>query len=73
MERIRAAGGLYELIGADGAVIDNGYTVVVNDSINPLTQLAEGTIKAKVGAQVSSIGEVIELEITKSTLTATLV
>lgn len=73
MERIRAAGGLYELIGTDGTPIDNGYSIIVNESINPLTQLAEGTIKAKIGARVSSIGEVIELEITKSTLTATLV
>ena len=73
MERIRVAGGLYELIGTDGTPIDSGYSIIVNESINPLTQLAEGTIKAKVGARVSSIGEVIELEITKSTLTATLV
>jgi hypothetical protein len=38
-----------------------------------LTQLATGVIKAKVGARVSSIGDTIEVEITKSNLTASLV
>ena len=58
---------------AFGKQIDPGYTVQVNDSNNPLDQLASGKIKAKVGARVSSIGDKIEVEITKSNLTATLV
>lgn len=73
MDRIRIGGGLYEAFGADGKQIDPGYTVQVNDANNPLTQLATGVIKAKVGARVSSIGDKIEVEITKSNLTATLV
>lgn len=73
MDRIRVGGGLYEAFGADGRQIDPGYTVQVNDANNPLTQLATGVIKAKVGARVSSIGDKIEVEITKSNLTATLV
>ena len=73
MDRIRIGGGLYEAFDANGKQIDQGYTVQVNDANNPLTQLATGVIKAKVGARVSSIGDTIEVEITKSNLTATLV
>jgi len=73
MERIRLAGGLYESFDANGKQVDPGYTVQVNNANNPLTQLATGVIKAKVGARVSSIGDTIEVEITKSNLTATLV
>jgi hypothetical protein len=73
MERIRLGGGLYEAFDGTGRQIDPGYTVQVNDAINPLTQLATGVIKAKVGARVSSVGDRIEVEITKSNLTSTLV
>jgi len=73
MERLRSSGGLYELFDANGNSIDPGYSVIVSDALNPLSQIAEGIVKAKVGARVSAIGETIELEITKSTLTATLV
>lgn len=73
MERLRLAGGLFEAFDANGKQIDPGYTVQVNNANNPLTQLATGVIKAKVGARVSSIGDTIEVEITKSNLTSTLV
>lgn len=73
MDRIRIGGGLYEAFDANGKQIDQGYTVQVNDANNPLTQLATGVIKAKIGARVSSIGDTIEVEITKSNLTASLV
>lgn len=73
MDRIRQAGGVYEAIDANGKLVDPGYSVVVNDSLNPVSQLASGTIKARVGARISSIGETIEVEIVKSNLTASLV
>jgi len=73
MDRIRVGGGFYEAFDANGKQIDPGFTVQVNDAINPLTQLATGVIKAKIGARVSSIGDRIEVEITKSNLTSTLV
>lgn len=73
MDRIRVGGGLYEAFDGTGKQLDPGYTVQVNDAINPLTQLATGVIKAKIGARVSSIGDRIEVEITKSNLTSTLV
>lgn len=73
MDRIRQAGGVYEATDANGKLVDPGYSVQVNDSINPVSQLASGTVKAKVGARISSIGETIEVEIVKSNLTASLV
>jgi hypothetical protein len=73
MDRIRQAGGVYEAVDTNGRIVDPGYSIVVNDSLNPVSQLADGTIKARVGARISSIGETIEVEIVKSNLTASLV
>jgi hypothetical protein len=73
LEPLRLAGGLYEAFDVLGSRIDYGYTVVVNDAINPVSQLAGGLIKAKVGVRVSSIGDQIEVEVTKSNLTASVV
>lgn len=66
------AGGLYPLYNSAGKLVDSGYKVTVNEALNPVTQLASGTIKARVGLRVSSIGETIEVEISKSNLTASL-
>lgn len=66
------AGGLYPMYSPNGKLIDSGYKVTVNEALNPVSQLATGTIKAKVGMRVSSIGETIEVEISKSNLTASL-
>lgn len=73
LEPLRLAGGLYEAFDALGKRIDYGYTVVVNEAINPVSQLAGGLIKAKVGVRVSSVGDQIEVEVTKSNLTASVV
>ena len=73
MDRIQKGGGLYEAFDANGKQIDPGYVVQVNDALNPVSQLATGVIKAKVGARVASVGDRIEVTITKSNLTTTLV
>lgn len=73
LEPLRLAGGLYEAFDSLGNRIDYGYTVVVNESINPVSQLAGGLIKAKVGVRVSSVGDQIQVEVTKSNLTASVV
>jgi hypothetical protein len=72
LDPIAKSGGLFALYDGNGKLIDSGYTVQVNDAINPISQLATGVVKAKVGARVSSIGDTIEVEITKSNLTASL-
>ena len=73
LDPIRVAGGLYEAFDAQGNRIDYGYTVVVNEAINPVSQLAGGLVKAKVGIRVSSVGDQIEVAVTKSNLTASVV
>lgn len=73
LEPLRAAGGLFEAFDADGNQIDPGYAVDVTDALNPVTQLAEGLIKAKVGVRVSSVGDRIEVEVVKSNLTSSVV
>jgi hypothetical protein len=73
LEPIRLAGGLYEAFDGTGRRIDYGYSIVVNDSINPLSQLAGGLVKAKIGVRISSIGDQIQVDVTKSNLTASVV
>lgn len=73
LEPIRIAGGLYEAFDATGKRIDYGYSVVVSDAINPVSQLAGGLVRARVGIRVSSIGDQIQVDVTKSNLTASVV
>lgn len=73
LDPIRINGGLYEAFDATGRRIDYGYSVVVNEAINPVSQLAGGLIRAKVGIRVSSVGDQIEIAVTKSNLTASVV
>ena len=73
LEPIRLAGGLYEAFDVDGNQVDPGYSVEVSDALNPVTQLAEGLVKARIGVRVSSVGDRIELVIVKSNLTSSVV
>lgn len=72
IEPIRLAGGLYEAFDSTGKRIDYGYTVKCDNSLNPSSQLAEGTIKARVGLRVSTIGELIQVDILKSNISGSL-
>lgn len=69
LDPISKAGGLYSLEDADGNILDPGYNVVVNDILNPASQIASGLVKAKIGVRISSVGDQIELIVTKSDLT----
>jgi hypothetical protein len=73
LEPLRTAGGLYEAFDVDGNQIDPGYSVEVTDALNPVTQLANGTVRAKVGVRVSSVADRIEVEVVKSNLTSSVV
>lgn len=68
LEPIRIAGGLYEGFDALGKRLDYGYTIKCDASINPASQLETGTVKARVGVRVSSIGDKIEVDLIKSNL-----
>jgi len=73
LEPIRVAGGLFEAFDAEGQRIDYGYSVQVDDAINPVSQLASGLVKAKVGIRVSSTSDQIQVDVTKSNLTASVI
>lgn len=73
LEPIRIAGGLYEGFDIYGRQVDYGYTIRVDDGINPIAQLESGLVKAQIGVRISSIGDKIDVTVTKSNLTATLV
>ena len=70
-ERMKALGALYEAYDVNGRLLDSGYSVKCDTSINTTAQLAEGTIKAQLGVRVSSVGDKIEVTIVKSNLTST--
>jgi phage tail sheath protein FI len=71
-ERMKAIGALYEAYDADGRLLDPGYSVKCDTSINTTAQLASGTIKAQLGVRVSSVGDKIEVTIIKSNLTSSI-
>jgi hypothetical protein len=73
LEPMRAAGGLYEAFDVNGNQIDPGYSVEVTDALNPVAQLQDGLIRAKVGVRISSVGDRIEVEVVKSNLTSSVV
>jgi len=70
LEGFRIAGALFEAFGLNGQRIDYGYTVRCDAKLNPASELANGKIRAKVGVRVSGVGDRIEVEIVKSSLTA---
>lgn len=69
LEPLRTLGALYEAFDAQGRRIDYGYTVKCDESLNPLANLADGTLTARVGLRVSSVGDSINVDIVKSNLT----
>ena len=73
LEPLRGMGALYEAFDANGVPIDKGYTVTCNNSVNPLSQLIDGTVTARVGLRVSGVGDKIQVDIIKSNLTASVV
>ena len=70
---LREQGALFQAFDANGKKVDNGYTVRCDSFLNPVSQLAGGTVKAKVGVRTSSVGDKIEVDIIKSNLTASVV
>lgn len=70
----RDIGALYPAFNpVNGVLLDPGFTVKCDRTINPVSQLQDGTIKARVGIRVSAIGDKIEIDIIKSNLTASVV
>lgn len=73
MEPLRTLGALYEAFDVNGRRIDYGYTVKCDSTLNPLAQLIDGTVTARIGMRVSSIGDSIQVDIIKSNLSTSVV
>ena len=73
LEGLREIGAVYPAFDNNGRQIDYGYTVVCDSSINPLANLVDGTVTARVGLRVVGIGDSIQVDIIKSSLTASVV
>jgi phage tail sheath protein FI len=73
MEELRTIGAIYPAFDNNGRQIDYGYTVICDSSINPLANLVNGTVTARVGLRVTGIGDSIQVDIIKSSLTASVV
>lgn len=73
LEPLRLNGALFEAFDQFGNRVDYGYTVKCDPSLNPLANLANGTVTARVGLRVSSVGDSIEVSIVKSNLTTSVV
>jgi hypothetical protein len=65
---MRVSGGLYEARNNSNQLVDPGYVVTVDGTNNPNSQLAQGIVKATVGVRVAGVVDMIEVEVTKSTL-----
>jgi phage tail sheath protein FI len=73
LEGLRQLGALYEAFDTNGNRVDYGYSVQCDASINPVAQLVDGTVTARVGLRVTGIGDTIQVDIVKSSLTASVV
>ena len=70
LQGYRIIGALFDAFSPKGTRIDYGYWVRCDAKLNASVDLANGKVTAKVGVRVSSIGDRIEVEIVKSSLTA---
>lgn len=73
LEGLRTIGAIYPAFDNTGRQIDYGYTVICDSSINPIANLVNGTVTARVGLRVTGIGDSIQVDIIKSSLTASVV
>lgn len=68
-EILAKEGALYPAYDGNNKIIDAGFTVKCDSSINTTAQLAEGKVTAQVGLRVAPVGDKIEVTIIKSNLT----
>ena len=70
LDPIAQAGGFYARIDSEGNELDPGYSVRVDSTINTASTLANNTVLGAVAVRLSPSAALIEVEITKSSLTA---
>lgn len=68
-----AAGGLFARYADDRVtILDPGYAVSTDDTLNPVSSLALNKVIATVGIRVSPTAALVELHVTKAAVTAAL-
>lgn len=72
LQPIADAGGLYARYRDDGTMVDPGYSVVVDDSVNPADQLGSNSLAAAVGLRLSPTAVELLVTIHKTPLNAAL-
>ena len=73
MEGLRSIGAIYEAFNDAGERIDYGYSITCDPSINPVANLIDGKVTARIGLRVTGLGDTIQVDIIKSSLTASVV
>jgi len=73
LEPLRLQGALYEAFDTNGRRLDHGYTIKCDAALNPLTNLKDGIVTARVGLRPAGVTDTIEVSIVKSNLTASVV
>lgn len=71
LDPIAKRNGFYELLDAAGQVIDPGYKVSVDTSLNPVTLQAENKVVVAASVRLSPYAQLIQVEITKVPLAGT--
>lgn len=71
LDPISKAGGFFEGRDAEGEVVDPGYRVSVDSSLNPVTLLAENKVMVSVGVRMAPTAQLIQVEIIKVPLSGT--
>ncbi len=70
LEPIAGQGGFFARYNADDELVDNGYSVIVDRSNNPVQSLADNTVMVSVSVRLSPTAALIQAEIIKVALTA---
>lgn len=71
LDPIAKAGGFFAGRDAEGEIVDPGYRVSVDSSLNPLTLLAENKVMVSVGVRMAPTAQLIQVEIIKVPLSGT--
>lgn len=72
LEPIRAAGGLYPTIAADGSEVDPGYAVNTGPEVNTTQVLSRNEVRVDIALRVAPTAALITYSIVKVALTAAL-
>lgn len=71
LDPIAKAGGLFASRDADGEIVDPGYRVSVDSSLNTITLMAENKVMVQVGVRMAPTAQLIQVEIIKVPLNGT--